>query len=219
MNRQTDDLIRRLARDVGAGAARPPSVRIRLAGGAGACVPLLIGLVYLLFGWRADLVPALSIDAVLLKLVIGAGLAAAGILIACRLAEPGRHRMPTVGMPTVGTLAGAAMAAPLAWLLSRPDPAGTMSMQAGDGAICMAIIFGLALLPMALLLRLARSGAPTRPGLAGMAIGLASGAMAAFAYAFACPMETAGFVVTWYVAAIGLAAALGALAGRRVLAW
>ncbi|MEQ8347686.1 MAG: NrsF family protein [Sneathiellaceae bacterium] len=214
MNRQTDDLIRRLARDVGAGAARRPSVRIRLAGGAGACVPLLIGLVYLLFGWRADLVPALSIDAVLLKLVIGAGLAAAGILIACRLAEPGRHRMPTVGM-----LAGAAMAAPFAWLLSRPDPAGTMSTQAGDGAICMAIIFGLALLPMALLLRLARSGAPTRPGLAGMAIGLASGAMAAFAYAFACPMETAGFVVTWYVAAIGLAAALGALAGRRMLAW
>src|SRR6185437_6157342 len=64
-----------------------------------------------------------------------------------------------------------------------------------------------------------RALAPTRPGLAGAAAGLAAGALAATLYGLHCPEQAAAFVATWYTLGMAAATALGALAGSRLLRW
>jgi hypothetical protein len=39
------------------------------------------------------------------------------------------------------------------------------------------------------------------------------------AYAMYCPVDSVAFVTTWYVVAIALCAALGAVVGARLLRW
>lgn len=64
-----------------------------------------------------------------------------------------------------------------------------------------------------------RRMAPTRLRLAGAAAGMVSGAAAALVYCLHCPEMASAFVGCWYVLGIALPAALGALLGRRALAW
>jgi hypothetical protein len=61
--------------------------------------------------------------------------------------------------------------------------------------------------------------APTRLRATGAAAGLAAGAWAATLYCLHCPEVSALFVLTWYTLGIGLAAAIGALVGPRLLRW
>ena len=66
----------------------------------------------------------------------------------------------------------------------------------------------------------ARKLAPTRPMAAGLALGLASGAIAATAYGVLhCPEATAAFVATWYSLGVLFAAGLGAVVGRWLMRW
>ena len=62
-----------------------------------------------------------------------------------------------------------------------------------------------------------RHGAPTRPALAGALAGLLSAGLAATLYASHCTDDSPLFVATWYTIAAVLVAAIGALAGPRVL--
>ncbi|MDB5576804.1 MAG: hypothetical protein JWR80_1980, partial [Bradyrhizobium sp.] len=62
-----------------------------------------------------------------------------------------------------------------------------------------------------------RHGAPTRPALAGALAGLLSAGLAATLYASHCTDDSPLFVATWYTLAAMLVAAVGALAGPRVL--
>jgi len=62
-----------------------------------------------------------------------------------------------------------------------------------------------------------RHGAPTRPALAGAIAGLLSAGLAATLYASHCTDDSPLFVATWYTIASALVAAIGALAGSRVL--
>jgi hypothetical protein len=66
---------------------------------------------------------------------------------------------------------------------------------------------------------LARSLAPTRLTLSGAALGALSGGLGAMAYAMYCPVDSVAFVTTWYVVAIAICAALGAVIGSRLLRW
>ena len=61
--------------------------------------------------------------------------------------------------------------------------------------------------------------APTRLRMAGAAAGLAAGAWSATLYCLHCPEVSALFVLTWYSLGIGLATAIGALLGPRLLRW
>jgi hypothetical protein len=62
-----------------------------------------------------------------------------------------------------------------------------------------------------------RHGAPTRPAVAGAIAGLLSAGLAATLYASHCTDDSPLFVATWYTIATALVAAIGALAGSKVL--
>jgi hypothetical protein len=64
-----------------------------------------------------------------------------------------------------------------------------------------------------------RAGAPMHPGWTGALAGAASAGIASFLYASHCPDDSPLFVATWYPIATLVCAAVGALAGRRFLAW
>ncbi len=64
-----------------------------------------------------------------------------------------------------------------------------------------------------------RRQAPTDLRAAGAAAGLLSGAVAATAYALACPESSAAFILVWYSGGIALATAIGALLGPKLLRW
>jgi hypothetical protein len=57
------------------------------------------------------------------------------------------------------------------------------------------------------------------PVRAGLAAGFLAGTIGGAAYAFACRNDGALFVAVWYGLAILIVSTLGALIGRRVLAW
>ena len=62
-----------------------------------------------------------------------------------------------------------------------------------------------------------RHGAPARPAVAGAIAGLVSAGLAATLYASHCTDDLPLFVATWYTLATALVAAIGALAGSKVL--
>ena len=64
-----------------------------------------------------------------------------------------------------------------------------------------------------------RHGAPTRPAVTGAIAGLLASGLAATLYAAHCTDDSPLFVATWYTLAAGLVTAVGALAGRKVLAF
>ena len=64
-----------------------------------------------------------------------------------------------------------------------------------------------------------RAGAPQHPAWTGALAGAASAGLAALLYASHCPDDSPLFVATWYPLATLICAGVGALAGRRFLAW
>jgi hypothetical protein len=87
--------------------------------------------------------------------------------------------------------------------------------NAGDAlAFCLKSIPFLGLAPLAATLFCLRQGAPEHPPPAGAAAGLLAGAIGAALYATHCPDDSPLFVAAWYV---GFVAALGAVAGSRLL--
>lgn len=66
---------------------------------------------------------------------------------------------------------------------------------------------------------IARNFAPTRLRLTGATLGFFSGALAAFIYSMHCPELAPSFLMIWYVLGMAIPAVVGALLGRRLLAW
>ncbi len=84
---------------------------------------------------------------------------------------------------------------------------------------CIVLIPLFGLPTAALLMWAFKDAAPTRLALAGASIGALSGGVGAIVYAMFCPIDSVAFVTIWYVAGIGVAAALGAWAGVKLLRW
>jgi hypothetical protein len=84
---------------------------------------------------------------------------------------------------------------------------------------CMRMIPLMAAPLLAALIWAMRAGAPLYPGLTGALAGAASAGIAALLYASSCPDDSPLFVATWYPLATLICAGVGALAGRRFLAW
>jgi hypothetical protein len=139
-------------------------------------------------------------------------LAAGGFLLVRSLARPDGS-----GWPGAALLPGAVLLS----LGGITDQSGFPLMgQSGQSVpICVGAIVLLSLPALVLILGVLRTGAPTRPAVAGTAAGLMSGALGAAAYVIACKNDGGLFVAIWYSTAIVIAAALGAVIGRRVLSW
>lgn len=210
---KTDDLIRRLAADP---RPSPPVIRGVLAFFGPA---LGVVLVLLVLGWglRADLGVSLADPVTALKPLLPALVALAAIAGALGLARPdGRAILPAVLL--LG-LAGTAIGL-VAWNLAQVPAEGWGPAIRGRTLLaCLLSIPTLAILPTLALLLALRRGASLAPAWSGALAGLTGGAAAAALYALHCDEDAPLFFVTWYGVAILMMAALGAMLGRRLLRW
>ena len=95
-----------------------------------------------------------------------------------------------------------------------------MSRLMGATALhCTITIPMLAAPILAALIVALRAGAPLYPGLTGAMAGAAAAGVGALVYASSCPGDLPLFVATWYPLATLICMGVGALAGRRFLAW
>jgi hypothetical protein len=110
-------------------------------------------------------------------------------------------------------------AANLAELLAVPAAEWGQRLAGTNAISCLKSIPFLSAAPLVAVLLALRQGAPEHPALAGAAAGLFAGAIGAACYATHCPDDSPLFVAAWYTLAIGFVAAIGAVAGRRLLRW
>lgn len=210
---KTERLIALLARGVEP-TQRPAHLRrlaLTLAGGLG----LGVALIALGPGVREDFMDQRM--PVMWKALFSAAAAAAVLPLAMRLARPGRPLGWRIGA-VLAFVALAALAACIALIGEAPEK--RMAAWMGDGfPWCLVLVPVLAAPSAALLVWLMRGFAPTQLPLTGAAIGALAGGVGAMAYSMYCPIDSVAFVTTWYVVAIALCAALGAVLGARFLRW
>lgn len=211
----TEDLIQSLARDVPAVPRRALGRRIALGMTAGGTISLL--LVAAMLGVRPDLGSAVQGFAFWMKALYTASLGIGAIGLTVSLARPDSvgPRWAWLLVVPILLLAGIGIAE-----LANTAPADWLAMWLGNSWRSCPWLLLLLSVPIFLgLLWSFRRLAPTRLRTAGAAAGLAAGAWSATLYCLHCPEVSAIFVLTWYSLGIGLAAAIGALLGPRLLRW
>lgn len=210
---KTDHLIDMLARGVEP-AERPRWAQqlalTLLAGLAIAVMVVVIG-----FGVRADIGAARM--PIMMKALFSAAAAAAMLPLAVRLMRPGRPLGWRLG--AIAVFVGVCALATWVALMGEAPERRMDAWLGGGFPWCLVLVPLLAAPTAALLVWLMRAFAPTQLTLAGAAIGALSGGIGAMAYSMYCPVDSVAFVTTWYVVAIALCAALGAVIGARLLRW
>jgi hypothetical protein len=210
---KTDQLVEALSRDAGPQPRGIVERRIVIAAGIGIGVSILI--VPLFFGFRSDM--GHSVLAMLLKAGFGLAAALTAAPLLFELARP-NTRVRHLLAPALVFAAMSVVIAVVAYLSASPE--SRMYVWFGGGVPECLYRIPLLALPIAAALVLAIRGlGPTRTTLAGAAIGGVSGSLAAIAYASCCPMDSALYVASWYLAAILFCAAIGAIVLGRALKW
>lgn len=213
---RTDELIARLA----AGTRPTPRAAVARRLGRNLLIGGVVALAVLaaLFGLRADLASAIAGASFWMKAAYTAIVGAAGVGLTLRLARPGGH---------AGTLPWLALAAATGALvimaageLMSAAPAERLQLWLGHSwRECPVRILAISAPLLAAGLLAMRRFAPTRPVVAGLAVGLAAGGLGATLYGLHCTEQTAAFLVTWYVLGMGAVGAIGAALGARLLRW
>lgn len=210
---KTDDLIDMLAKNVEPAERQHWRMRMMLTllGGLAIAAALVLTFMHM----RPDI--GTSTTAVLLKAAFSAAAAATIMPLAMRLMRPGS---PLGWRLLAGLIfAGVSLLAAFIALMGTPSEARMHAWMGGGFPWCVVLIPIFAAPAAALMVWLARSLAPTRLTLSGAAIGALSGGVGAMAYAMYCTVDSVAFVTTWYVAAIAICAALGAILGSKLLRW
>jgi hypothetical protein len=210
---KTNDLIDALAAGLEpAPPARPNPLLLAAAAAAAVCA------VSVLLGVRPDLATALQAAAPWLKGLYTISVASAAILLATRLGRPGVDARPALAvlLAVIGT---AVLWAVVEVIVTSPGE--RLSHWLGrTWMICGRNILIVSAVVAPLVFLSARRLAPTRPSLAGAALGVATGGIAATAYGLLhCPESTAAFIATWYTLGMAAAGVVGAAAGRIALRW
>lgn len=210
---KTEDLIAMLARGAGPGEKKGWALRLAFSIVGGLLAAALV--VIIVLGMRPDIGAAPM--PVMMKAMFSAAAAAVVLPLAMRLMRPGRP----LGWRIAAVFVFLGLAALATWIaLMGEAPEARMRAWTGGGfPWCLVLVPILAAPTAAALIWLMRGLAPTRLTLSGAAIGALSGGVGAMAYSMYCPIDSVAFVTTWYVAAIALCAALGALIGARLLRW
>jgi hypothetical protein len=169
-------------------------------------------------GLRPHLTSPPQLEWSAIKLLFALSVVGTGIRVLVQSARPGgstRALMVLIPFLVVD-------AAALATLLSTA-PGMWKQMLLGAHTVsparCLLCILVFGAIPWVALTHVLREGAPTRRGVCGALAGVVAGAVGAAAYAFACTSDSIAFIACWYVAAIALYAALGALLGSRIFRW
>ena len=212
---KTDDLIALMA----AGANKPASPfpvtrRIGPTALVGAVVALATLVIWL--GMR-DMAEAIASPSYWMKTLYTAALAGAGFLLAERLSRPGAKA--TRGIIALVAVIAVMLGIATVQLISTPAEAMRDVLLGSTWDRCPWRIVALAIPGLALTLLAMRRLAPTRPTLAGAGAGLFVGGVAATVYGLHCGETSAAFTLIWYTGGVALSAALGAIAGWRLLRW
>lgn len=212
---KTDALIEAI---VARGGAMPPrSMHRRYAASlaAGTAVTALAMLMTL--GPRHDFAQAITLPMFWVKLAFVASLAILGTLAAFRAGLPGR-RISAQLRGIVAVVVCVWIVAIAAVVESAPG-ARTALLLGGTWRTCPWLVAGLSVPVFVGIASAMRRMAPTHPRRAGAFAGFASGATAAFVYAFHCPELAAPFIGTWYVLGMLVPTLVGALLGPRLFRW
>jgi hypothetical protein len=211
---KTGDLIRALAADSEV-RAMPPGRALALSLIPGLAIAL--GLHFAVLGLRPHLLTLLGEPRLLFKLCLTFLLVALTGALLSRIARPGAGvRQAALLLAIVPALL---VAAGVAELRAVPPAEWGQRLVGTNAIFCVKSIPFLAAAPLVAALLALRQGAPENPTLAGAAAGLFAGAIGAACYATHCPDDSPLFVAAWYSLAIGFTAAIGALAGSRLLRW
>ena len=212
---KTDELINMLSS--GPDVRAPVRHRVRSVALLTAAVLLSFVLMDTLLGVRGNLVQEMAWPAFWSKLVFTLALTLAGWRATTRLSQPGAATASLaawIGAPLLLMWALAAYT-----LLSADAGARAALFWGSTWRYCPLLIAVLSLPIFGATLLALRDLAPTRLRLAGAAAGFAAGSAAAVVYCLHCPEMASSFVGFWYVLGILVPTAVGALIGRRVLAW
>jgi hypothetical protein len=202
-------------------SADPVPEPIRL--GRRVAAAIVIGLVgsvalyVLLLGPRPDIAAACDTMRFWLKFIDSFAFALPTLLLTLRLARPdAKPRALALWLIAPFILLAAGVVVELLVV-----PQGEwMSRLMGTTALHCTITIPLLAAPvLAALIVALRAGAPLHPGLTGALAGAAAAGVGALVYASSCPGDSPLFVATWYPLATLICMGLGALAGRRFLAW
>lgn len=212
---KTDDLISMLAK--GATAVEPHVVQRRYvpALGWGAFGTLLLMAVWL--GVRRDIAAAALLPMFWIKLAFPAALLAGALAATLRLSRPGMR------LAGVRLVVGAPVLA--MWLLAAVVLLGAAPETRNDlifgvsWSVCPIYIATLSVPAFVAVLWAMKGLAPTRPALAGAALGLLAGTIGALAYSLHCPEMTAPFIGTWYLLGMLIPAVAGGVLGPWLLRW
>jgi hypothetical protein len=209
---ETDQLIRTLAAD-NAHRARPVGFMLTLALLAAAPVSVAIFLASL--GVRHDVMTAMHNPFFDLKFAVTLALAIPAIAISLHLSRP---EASLHGWAWLLLIPAALLVAGISGEMMMPQRLPMMTRLVGSNSrVCLTAIPAISLPLLAAALIGLRHGAPSRPAVAGALAGLSSAGLAATLYASHCTDDSPLFVATWYTLAAALVAAIGALAGSRVL--
>ena len=216
---ETDQLIRTLAAD---NAHRAQPVGFVLALSLLAAAPVSVAIFMAVLGVRPDVMTAMHNPFFDLKFAVTLALAIAAISVSLHLSRPeaslrgwGWLLLIPAGLLVAGILGEMMMPQRM---LTMPQRLPMMTRLVGSNSrVCMTAIPVLSLPLLAAALIGLRHGAPTRPAVAGAIAGLLSAGLAAMLYASHCTDDSPLFVMTWYSIAAALVAAIGALAGSRLL--
>lgn len=212
MTMDTDDLIRTLAAD---NDTHEGPVSNMLLVALLLAAPVSAAMLLAELGMRKDFMTAIGNPFFDLKFAVTIALAGAAIAISLHLSRPeaslGRWAwllaIP-VGLLGIGIMGEMMM----------PNRAPMTTRLIGTNSrVCMIAIPLLSLPLLAAALLALRRGAPSRPAVAGAFAGLLSAGLGATLYASHCTDNSPLFVATWYTIAVAFVAAIGALAGSRVL--
>jgi hypothetical protein len=212
MTMQTDRLIAALAADAD---KTPRRIGPVLALALLAALPVSVALFMSILGMRPDVRTAMHNPFFDLKFMVTLALAFAAIVVSLHLARP-ETSFDRWGWLLV--LPVVIIAVGIAAEMTMPHQRPWLSRLIGNNAMaCMASIPLFALPFLAAALLALRRGAPANPTLAGMTAGLLAAGLGATLYASHCADDSPLFVMVWYSLATAFVAAVGAIAGRRVL--
>ena len=202
-------------------SADPVPEPIRL--GPRVAAALVIGLVpsvalyVLLLGPRRDIAAASDTMRFWLKFVDSFAFALPTLLLTLRLAHPDA-KPKALALWLIAPfilLAGGVIAE----LVLVPQREWLSRLMGSTAMHCTITIPMLAAPVLAALIVALRAGAPLHSGLTGALAGAAAAGVGALVYASSCPGDSPLFVATWYPLATLICMGVGALAGRRFLAW
>jgi hypothetical protein len=176
-----------------------------------------LAIYFLRLGPRPDIAAASGTMRFWLKFVDSFAFALPSLLLTLRLARPdAKARTLALWLiaPFILLAAGVVVE-----LMIVPQSAWMPRLMGANAMHCTITIPMLAAPVLVALIVALRAGAPLHPGMTGALAGAAAAGIGALVYASSCPDDSPLFVATWYPLATLICMGVGALAGRRLLAW